>query len=75
GGTPGSSVRAGDWKLIEFFEDGRLELYNLREDISEDNNLAQDEPARTRELHELLVDWRERVQARIPQPNPDYGGG
>jgi arylsulfatase A-like enzyme len=72
GGTPGSSVRAGDYKLIEFFEDGRLELYNLREDIGEERDLAHDEPARAKELHEMLVDWRARVEARIPQPNPDY---
>jgi arylsulfatase A-like enzyme len=72
GGTPGSSVRAGDYKLIEFFEDGRLELYNLREDISEERDLAHDGPARAKELHEMLVDWRARVEAEVPQPNPDY---
>ncbi len=72
GGTPGCSVRAGDYKLIEFFEDGRLELYNLREDISEERNLAEEEPEVRDRLHGLLVDWREEVEARIPEPNPDY---
>ena len=72
GGTPGSSLRAGDYKLIEFFEDGRLELYNLKEDVSEERNLAADEPARVKELHEMLVDWRKRANAVIPKPNPDY---
>ncbi len=72
GGTPGCSLRAGDYKLIEFFEDGRLELYNLREDVSEERNLAPDEPERARELHDMLVRWRESVQARIPEPNPDW---
>jgi arylsulfatase A-like enzyme len=74
GGTPGCSLRAGDWKLIEFFEDSRLELYNLREDIGEERDLAADEPARTRDLHELLVAWRSDVEAKIPEPNPDWQG-
>ncbi len=72
GGTPGSSVRAGDYKLIEFFEDGRLELYNLREDIGEEHDLAEDEPERAEELHGMLVRWRERIEAKIPEPNPGY---
>jgi len=72
GGTPGSSVRAGDYKLIEFFEDGALELYNLREDIGEEQNLALELPELTRELHGMLVAWREHVEAKIPEPNPDY---
>jgi arylsulfatase A-like enzyme len=72
GGTPGSSVRDGDWKLIEFFEDGRLELYNLRDDIGETTNRAADAPAITRALHAQLVAWREHIEAKIPQPNPDY---
>ncbi|MFO7900849.1 MAG: sulfatase [Planctomycetota bacterium] len=72
GGTPGCSVRQGDWKLIEFFEDGRLELYHLRDDIGEENDLAGSHPARTKELHEMLRTWRDYVEAKIPQPNPDY---
>jgi len=72
GGTPGSSVRAGDWKLIEFFEDGRLELYNLREDPGEKDNRAEREPGRVKELHGLLRAWREEMEAIIPEPNPDY---
>ena len=72
GGTPGSSVRSGDYKLIEFFEDGRLELYDLREDISEEHNLAEELPGVTERLHKLLIEWREQVEAKIPQPNLDY---
>lgn len=74
GGTPGSSVRLGDWKLIEFFEDGRLELYNLREDLSETRNVVGLHPELTRDLHARLASWREGVGARFPQPNPDYKG-
>jgi arylsulfatase A-like enzyme len=69
GGTPGSSVRMGDYKLIEFFEDNHLELYNLREDLGEKDNLAKDEPKRAREMHQVLEEWREKVKAKIPQPD------
>ena len=72
GGTPGSSLRAGDYKLIEFFEDGRLELYNLRDDIGEERDLAAAEPALAQKLHKMLVSWRTEVEAKIPEPNPDY---
>jgi len=72
GGTPGSSLRSGDWKLIEFLEDGRLELYNLREDPGEDRNMAADRPELAARLRQLLADWRERVGARLPEPNPDW---
>ena len=72
GGTPGSSVRAGDFKLIEFFEDGALELYNLREDPGEKHNLASSEPERTARLHDMLVRWRAQIEAQIPKPNPDF---
>ena len=59
-------------ELIEFFEDGRVELYNLREDVSEEDNIAKDKPDITQKLKEMLVDWREKVEAKIPEPNPDY---
>lgn len=75
GGAPGSAVREGDWKLIEWFEDGRLELFNLREDISERNNLTARHPEKVSRLHELLKDWRRRVDAQLPAPNPAYAGG
>ncbi len=72
GGTPGCSVRSGDFKLIEFFEDGRLELYNLREDIGEEHNLAGEEPDRAEHMHEMLRQWRRDICARLPRPNPDW---
>lgn len=72
GGTPGSAVRAGDYKLIEFFEDGRLALYNLRDDVSEEQNLMNEEPVIVARLHQMLADWRLAVEAKIPQPNPAY---
>lgn len=72
GGTPGCSVRSGDYKLIEFFEDGRLELYNLREDVGEDHNLAGEEPDRAEHMHAMLRAWRAEVGAKLPTPNPDW---
>jgi arylsulfatase A-like enzyme len=72
GGAPGSSVRHGDWKLIEFFEDGRLELYDLAADIGETLNVAAAHPDVVRDLHSRLAAWRRKVEARIPEPNPDW---
>jgi arylsulfatase A len=70
--TPASAIRRGDWKLIEFFEDQRLELYDLRADPGESQNLAVVHPQRAAALREELAAWRERVQAHMPTPNPDY---
>jgi arylsulfatase A-like enzyme len=67
--TPAGSVRAGDWKLLEFFEDGRLELYNLKDDIGEKTNLAAKTPEKAKELHAKLTAWREQVGAKMPTPN------
>lgn len=69
--TPGGSIRSGDWKLLEYFEDGHLELYNLKDDISEKHNLAESEPEKARELHAKLVAWRESVGAPMPGPNTE----
>ncbi len=67
--TPVSIIQAGDWKLMEFFEDGRLELYNLKDDIGETTNLAQKLPEKTKELHAKLLAWRSEVGAKMPTPN------
>jgi arylsulfatase A-like enzyme len=72
GGTPGSSIRYGDYKLIEFFEDRRVELYNVREDIGEEHDLAPTHRDLAAQLHGLLTEWREQVEAMIPEPNPDH---
>lgn len=72
GGAPAGAVRAGDYKLIEFYEDGRLELYNLAKDIGESDNLSKRDPRRTAHLHAMLKQWRASVGARMPAPNPNY---
>jgi arylsulfatase A-like enzyme len=67
--TPVSAVRAGDWKLLEFFEDSRRELYNLKEDTGEKRNLADQMPEKVKELHGKLAVWRQEVKAPMPTPN------
>ncbi|MSU59558.1 MAG: DUF4976 domain-containing protein [Pedosphaera sp.] len=67
--TPAGAIRAGDWKLIEFFEDHRLELYNLRDDLSQTNDLATKLPDRTKELHGKLLAWRKELNAPMPTKN------
>jgi arylsulfatase A-like enzyme len=72
GGTPGSSIRDGDYKLIEFFEDGRLELYNLATDPGETLNLIHSHTEQVESLHQRLQDWRYRMNAKYPLYNPEW---
>ncbi len=73
--SPASAMRKGTWKLIEYFEDGRLELYDLSTDFSESRNLATVEPATARALHQQLIGWRKATNAIEPrEPNPHYAG-
>ena len=70
--TPGGAIRQGDWKLIEYFEDGRAELYNLKDDIGESRNLAEQERKKTSQLQRKLAAWRKSAGAKMPTPNADY---
>lgn len=72
GDEPYGAVRAGDWRLVEFYDNGAVELYNLREDLGETKNLAAAEPERARQLTEMLHAWRKSVDAQMPTPNPNY---
>jgi arylsulfatase A-like enzyme len=72
GGVPSSWVVAGEWKLIEYFETGRTELFNLVNDPSEANDLSQARPDIQKHLHGLLQAWRADVAAKIPERNPNY---
>ena len=67
--TPVSAVRAGDWKLLEYFEDGRIELYNLKDDPSEQTDLAMREAGRANALRARLDRWRREVGAQLPTRN------
>lgn len=71
---PAGAVRMGDYKLIEVYETGAVELYNLREDIAEANNLVEQMPELARQMKEILHQWREETGALMPTPNPDYRG-
>jgi arylsulfatase A-like enzyme len=64
--SPVSAIRQGDWKLLEYFEDHHLELYNLKDDIVESKDLAATMPDRTRELQQRLAAWRTSVGAQLP---------
>ena len=66
--TPAGAVRAGNFKLLEFFEDGRLELYNLVEDLGEKDNLVRSLPDKTAELRGKLAGWRKALNAPMPVP-------
>jgi arylsulfatase A-like enzyme len=72
GATPYGAIRSGDFKLIEFFEDQHVELYNLREDLSEKQDLSQRMAGKAAELRQKLKDWRNQVGAQMPTPNPNY---
>jgi len=75
---PCGAVRCGNYKLIEWFDEticgpgNRFELYNLKEDIGEQNNLTKEMPDKTRELKKMLENWRNKVNAQMPTPNPNY---
>jgi hypothetical protein len=72
GGRPGGVVRTGNWKLVQFYENNRLELFNLAKDSGESSNLSSSEPARVQEMAHELARWRESVGAKMPRPNADY---
>jgi arylsulfatase A-like enzyme len=67
--TPVSVVQMRQWKLMEFLEDGRLELYDLESDLSESRNMASIEPQRAAMMRERLEVWRREINASMPKPN------
>ena len=72
GGRPAGAVREGDWKLVENYEEGTAELYNLAKDIGEATDLSTQEDTRTAELRKKLAAWRTRVGAQELTPNPRF---
>lgn len=72
GATPYSAVRHGDYRLIEFYEDKRIELYNLKNDPAESQDLSSVEQEQAQSLRKLLNNWRKRVGAQSPLPNTSY---
>jgi len=72
GATPYSAIRRGDFRLIEFFEDNHIELYDLKNDIGEKEDLAAKMPEKAEQLRPRLAAWRNEVGAQLPSSNPDY---
>ena len=70
--TPASAIRAGDWKLIHYYEDNRMELFNLKNDPAETKNLAATHHATAKALREKLDAWRKETDAKAPTKNPDW---
>jgi arylsulfatase A-like enzyme len=71
-GKPGAVIRSGNYKLIEWYEDGSLELFNLQDDTSENMNLSAIMPEKVLELKQALDTWRNGVGAKMMTPNPIY---
>lgn len=72
GNKPSGAIRVGDFKLIEWLEDEAIELYNLKDDISEKNNLANAMPQKAGELKQMLRVWRNEIDAQMPKPNLEF---
>jgi arylsulfatase A len=72
GGKPGGAIRQENLKLIEWYEDGRTELYDLAADLGEQKDLAAERPADAARLRGRLANWRHEVTAQMPTPNPDF---
>ena len=71
--APGGAMRHDSWKIIEFFEDNRVELYNLKDDPSEKNNVSDQYPEIAKKMIEKLQTWRDQVNAPVPtEPNPNF---
>jgi arylsulfatase A len=72
GSRPGGAVRQGKWKLVEHYDTGDVELYDLSNDLGERNNLAKEHPEQVSSLRKKLADWRKEVGAQENTPNPDF---
>jgi arylsulfatase A-like enzyme len=72
GGAPSGAIRSGDLKLIEWFEDDRVELFDLATDPGETHDLADQRPDTVRRMRAALAGWRLGVGAEMPRPNPDF---
>lgn len=72
GGRPGGAIRSGNYKLIEYYEDGRTELFDLKEDLGENKDISRQLPQKTAELKGKLDTWLASLKVQMPQPNPAY---
>lgn len=72
GAMPYAAIRAGDYKLIELYDEDKIELYNLRDDLGETRDLAGTMPEKAQELRQQLGDWQKEVGAQLATRNPNY---
>jgi arylsulfatase A-like enzyme len=72
GGAPAAAIRRGNWKLIHWYEDDSMELYDLLHDLGETENLAARESARVTQMAMELEKWQKNMGARFPQKNPQF---
>lgn len=70
--SPGGAVRYGNYKLIEYFENNTVQLFNLKEDIGEQNDISKTEPKVAERLRKMLHSWRKKIGVKSMIPNPDY---
>ncbi len=70
--SPGGAIRSGRYKLLEYFENGSVQLFDLENDIGEQNDLSQTERKKTQQLREELNRWRKKVGAQMMKPNPKF---
>jgi arylsulfatase A-like enzyme len=68
----GAAIREGDWKLIQEFETEQVYLYNLKDDLTEENNLSEKYPEKRNSLLSKLKNWQQKVDAEMPEVNEDY---
>jgi arylsulfatase A-like enzyme len=70
--SPGGAIRCGDYKLLEYYENNTVQLFNLNTDIGEQHDLSASEPEKVKVLRSMLHNWRRDVNAQMMQPNPEY---
>lgn len=70
--SPGGAVRYGDYKLIEYYENNTVQLFNLAKDIGEQHDISREEPGKVKALSTMLHQWRQSVHAKMPVPNPGF---
>lgn len=70
--SPGGAIRLGDYKLLEYYENNTVQLFNLKNDIGEQHDLVNSEPEKVKELKDMLHQWRKDINAQMMPPNPDY---
>jgi arylsulfatase A len=70
--SPGGAIRRGDYKLLEYFENDTVQLFNLRDDVGEQRDLSREQPQLAKKMTAMLRQWRTSVSAAMTEPNPDY---